>query len=361
MQRRRSGDVRNARGDVASTLLSSGDGNARPPDSVSLRIERCNDLGLGDEIKALFLRNERPTFPAFFDRAYPLAYGAGGASWVVREGLGGVVGHLAVFPRRFRDSAREARAGLLMDALFDPAHRNFWNAVTLVRRVVADLRDAGSYDFAYTDPTPPAQPVLKAVGFTQVDSLQRFVAPLYWLYLGLARLRTRPQRLEVERLRGLDGVLVSEALRAVSAGTRFRAERSPELYATRLGLGSIREWEWLLFRSPRNRAGRPVAGLVLTAPSCSSRAATIVDLLWDECRVGAEAVLAGAATAARAAGCRRLSVVAPAQSALASTLTRSGFVNRGDPLPLFLLRIRQNTALPLRRDWVLTYFDGSAW
>jgi hypothetical protein len=328
---------------------------------VALQIERYDDLVHGDEIKALFLRNERPTFPAFFDRAYPLAYAAGGASWVARDGQGTVIGHLAVFPRRFCDSARQARAALLMDALFDPAHRNFFNAVALARRVVVDLRDSG-FDFAYTDPTPLAVPILKAVGFTQVDTFDRFIAPLNPLYLALTRLRTRARSLEVERLRGWDASRLSEVLRGLPPGTRFRAERSPELYAARLGGESISEWEWLLFHARRGlNGGRGVAGLALAATPPSGGRARIVDLLWDENQVCAEWLLVSAAAAARASGYSRLNAHAPRESALAQTLGRSGFVRRGDGLPLLFLRIRQDVDLPPLRDWVLTYFDGSAW
>src|SRR5205809_426434 len=96
---------------------------------VALTIERCDSLAHGDEIKALFLRNDRPTFPAFFDRAYPYAVSAGARSWVARDGRGVMVGHLAAFPRVFCDATRVARAALLVDNVFDAAHRTFWSAV----------------------------------------------------------------------------------------------------------------------------------------------------------------------------------------------------------------------------------------
>src|SRR3989441_13378618 len=84
---------------------------------VALTIERCDSLAHGDEIKALFLRNDRPTFPAFFDRAYPYAVSAGARSWVARDGRGAMVGHLAAFPR-----AEERRVGKECRSRWSPYH-----------------------------------------------------------------------------------------------------------------------------------------------------------------------------------------------------------------------------------------------
>src|SRR5438445_1261832 len=145
---------------------------------MALTMERCDSVAQGEEIKALFLRNERPTFSAFFDRAYRYAMSAGGASWVARNGPAGIVGHQAVFPLSFADGHRVVQGALFVDSLFDRPHRNFWSAVELCRRTLADLRDAGRFDFAYTDPTPPALAVLRATGFTTIGTFQRFVLPL---------------------------------------------------------------------------------------------------------------------------------------------------------------------------------------
>src|SRR3989449_10248060 len=112
---------------------------------VALTIERCDAVTQGEEIKALFLRNDYPTFPAFFDRAYRYAMSTGGRSWVARNGHGSVVGHLAAFPRVFRDGTRVVRAALLVDNLFDRAYRNYWSAVELCRRALADLREADAW------------------------------------------------------------------------------------------------------------------------------------------------------------------------------------------------------------------------
>src|SRR5437879_3840061 len=246
---------------------------------MALKTERCDSVAHEEEIKALFLRNERPTFPAFFDRAYRYAMSAGGASWVARNGPGGIVGHQAVFPRRFRGAQRVVRGALFVDSLFDPPHRNFWSAVELCRRTLVDLRDAGRFDFAYTDPTPPALAVLRASGFTAIGTFQRFVLPLNPLYLGVFRIRSRPEPLSVARAEGLQDTSVAEALRTLRPGAQFRVERSLELYATRLGGETIPSWQWLLLR-PERDPGSPVAALVLTTRPPGQAVLSVVDVLW---------------------------------------------------------------------------------
>jgi hypothetical protein len=327
---------------------------------VALRIERCDSVAHEEEIKALFLRNERPTFPAFFDRAYPYAVSAGGASWVARNGPGGIVGHQAVFPRVFRDAQRVVRAALLVDNLFDPGHRNFWSAVELCRRTLADLREAGSFAFAYTDATPPSHAVLRAAGFTTIGTFQRFVLPLHPVYLGFFRIWSRPKPLVVARLDGLREASVAEALRALPPGAQFRGERSLELYATRLGGDTIPGWQWLLLR-PERDPGTPVAALVLTTRPPGRAGLTVVDVLWDEARVSATSVLHAVAQTARADGLKELSMVTLAESRLARCLERCGFIQRHDALPLVAHLIREDAALPPVQDWLMTYFDGSTW
>jgi len=327
---------------------------------VALTIERCDTVTHGEEIKALFLRNDYPTFPAFFRRAYPYAMSTGGASWVARNGQGSVVGHLAAFPRVFGDGTRVARGALLVDNLFDRAYRNYWSAVELSRRALADIREAGDYDFAYTDPSLPGQALLRALGFTRVGTLQRFVFPLHPLYAGFFRIKARAQPLAAEPVGGLQDPRVAEALRALPPGPQFRGERSVELYATRLGGDTMPDWQWLLLR-PQRQAGAAVAALVLTAPQPGAAVLRIVDLLWDDARVSPASVVHAVARTARDVGFTKLSMVTLAESELARSLGRCGFIRRHDALPLVVHLTRTNAALPPVRDWALTYFDGSGW
>jgi hypothetical protein len=327
---------------------------------MALRIEQCDGVAHQEEIKALFLRNEHPTFPAFFDRAYSHAVSAGGASWVMRNGPGGIVGHQAVFPRSFGNAQRVVRGALFVDCLFDPAHRNFWSAVELCRRTLADLRDAGCFDFAYTDPTPPALAVLRATGFQAIGAFQRFVLPLHPLYLGLFRIRSRSKPLSVAPVAGLREAPVAEALRTLGRDALFRGERSLELYATRLGGEKIPGWQWLLLR-PEREPGSPVAAIVLTTRPPGQAVLSVVDLVWDDARVSAASVLHAVARTARADRLKKLSVLTLAESRLARELQRCGFIGRDRALPLVVQRLREDAALPPVQDWVLTYFDGSAW
>lgn len=274
---------------------------------MAFEIERCNSLLRADEIKALFLRNDRRTFPAVFDRAYPSAMAAGGSSWIARNAQGAVVGHLAAFPRLFRSAVRRARAALLVDLLVEGAHRNFWSAVELCRRAVSDLRAAGDFDFAFTDPTPPAQLVLRAAGFAPNDALERFVTPLHALYNGFFRIAARAEPLLAERVGRGSEARVAEVLRAVPPGSYFRAERSLELYATRLGGDAITDWEWLVLR-PQRDPGAPDAALVLTARQAGGTTLGIVDLVWDDRRVSVASVLQAVIEVARQEGYRKLSV-----------------------------------------------------
>jgi len=328
---------------------------------VALTIELCDTATHGEEIKALFLRNDYPTFPAFFDRAYRYAMSTGGRSWIARNGQGSVVGHLAAFPRVFRDGTQVVHGALLVDNLFDRAYRNYWSAVELCRRALADLRQAGDCDFAYSDPTLPGQALLKPLGFTRVGALRRFVLPLHPLYAGFFRVIARVEPLSAERLDGgLREPRVAEALRALPPGAWFRGDRSLDLYATRLGGENIPHWHWFLLRAQRH-PGTRVAALVLTAHQPGEAVLRVVDLLWDDTQVSPASVVHTVARSARDDGFRKLSLVTLAESQLARSLERCGFIGRSDALPLVVHLTRQGVVLPPVRDWVLTYFDGSGW
>ena len=327
---------------------------------MGLRIERCDSVACGAEIKALFLRNGRPTFPAFFDRAYPAAVSAGGASWVARNERGAVVGHQAVFPRVFWDTGRVVRAALFVDSVFDRTYRNFWNPLELCRETLANLGQAHCFDFAYTDPTPSSHAVLRAAGFTTISLLQRYVLPLHPLYLGFYRFKSRTEALSVTRVDHLGDASVEDALRRLQPGPRFRAKRSLELYATRLGGETMPRWQWLLLR-PQGEPHSPVAALVLATRPSGHAVLNLADVLWDEARASMASVLHAVARTAPADGIERLSVVTLAESRLARSLEQCGFIRRKDSLPLVLRHLHPDAALPPVQDWLITAIDGSAW
>ena len=70
------------------------------PGPVTIAV--ANPLQHVREIKDLFLANERPEFPEYFDRAYPPAVATGATSWLGRDSEGRLVMHIACLPRRFR-------------------------------------------------------------------------------------------------------------------------------------------------------------------------------------------------------------------------------------------------------------------
>src|SRR5438132_1454724 len=242
---------------AGSKLAPRDDGSSscmREEVPVALQFERCAIGVFGEDIKALFVRNDAPEFPAFFQRAYSQSASAGGISWIARDGQGKLVGHYAALPRVFRSEGRQARAALLVDLSLDRVHRNFWSAAELCRRAAADLRKAGDFDFAYSDPSPVARGIMRAAGFTERGTLERFAAPLNLLYNGFFHVKSRAVSLTVERIGGLDDPRVAQALSALRPGAYFQGQRSVDLYATRLGLGAIPTWEWLLLRDPHGGA-----------------------------------------------------------------------------------------------------------
>ena len=326
---------------------------------MTLQFERCAVGVFGEEIKALFVRNDAPEFPAFFQRAYSQTASAGGVSWIARDGAGKLVGHYAALPRVFRSEGRQARAALLVDLLLDPVHRNFWTAAELCRRAAADLRESGEFDFAYSDPSPVARGIMRAAGFTERGTLERFATPLNFLYNGFFHVKSRAVSLTAERIGSLEDPRLAQALYALRPGAYFQGQRSVDLYATRLGLGAIPTWEWLLLRD--RHPGAPPCALALTAPEPGKPLLRIVDLLWDDRAVSPASILTAVTRAARGPGYRKLNMVTLAQSALALTLKRCGFIGRGDALPLFWLGLRQSDTLPPLHDWVLTELDGSGW
>jgi len=326
---------------------------------VAFEIERCNSLLRADEIKGFFQRNDRSTFPALFERAYPPAMAAGGSSWIARDAQGVVVGHLAAFPRLFRSAVGTARAALLVDLLVEERHRDFWSAVALCRRAVSDLCSAGAFDFAFTDPTPPAQLALKAAGFAQSAAFERFVTPVHALYNRLFQIAARTEPLLAERVDRGDQARVSDALRAVPPGSYFRAERSLELYATRLGGEAIADWEWLVLR-PQRDPRAPDAALAVTSRQAGGATLSIVDLVWDERRVPVASVLQAIIEVAGQEGCNKLSISTLANGSFVRALRSRGFIRRADTLPLFVVRT-SCAELPPVSDWFLTYFDGSGW
>jgi len=145
---------------------------------LEFRVTAVNPLDHAEEIKQLFVADERPEFVPFFDRAYAAGVQAGGGSWVGRDPDGHIVMHLACFPRRFRFGERDVVGGLMRDALVARPYRSFFPAHALIKRATEDTRALGRMDFVYTNPNRHAKAVMDLCGFAQVGTLERYVLPV---------------------------------------------------------------------------------------------------------------------------------------------------------------------------------------
>jgi hypothetical protein len=120
----------------------------------SLKIVSVNPLEHAAQIKKLFLANERPDFPEFFDRAYPSAARSGGRSWIGVDSEGQVAMHIALFPHRFALREHTVIGGLLVNLMVAKARRTVVPALTLMRRVTEDAKADATIDFLYGNPNP---------------------------------------------------------------------------------------------------------------------------------------------------------------------------------------------------------------
>ena len=118
----------------------------------NLQIRCVNPLEHAGEIKELFLANERPDFPEFFDRAFPTAVESGGKSWIGVDATGQLGLHIARFPHRFVWGEHTVVGGLLVTLMAAKPHRTVVPALTLLRLVTEDSRADGGIDFLYADP-----------------------------------------------------------------------------------------------------------------------------------------------------------------------------------------------------------------
>jgi hypothetical protein len=145
---------------------------------MSNTVKRIDPLTMGDQIKALFVNNERPEFPGWFDRAYPMAVKEGAASWVLVDPENRVLAHVGGFHTRLLVEGRELRGGLLVNLMADKDHRTFFPVVSVIKRAVKDMKADGA-EFIYTNPiNPGAIATMKAGGLGQIGDSNRFLLVL---------------------------------------------------------------------------------------------------------------------------------------------------------------------------------------
>ena len=324
-----------------------------------LKLEQCDGATRADAIKQLFVRNDRPGFPDFFERVYRSLAAEGGASWVATEDDGSVVMHVAVFPRTFHHAGRTWRAALLGDLIADERYRDFWSPLKLVRRAINDVRRDGRFDFLYTDPSPNSIAIAKAAGFAPLGALRRYVAPVNPLYLAFCGLRARAGSARTVCDDSLDAS-GPNALESFAPASDLRAARTAEFYRAHSGGELAPTPRYVIVHDPKSADTTPRA-LGMLAGTDSSDTAALVDMQWDDRRFGVSRALHAVAGAARSHGYRKLSCATLDGSRFASSLVRYGFIGREVIQPIFVLGMRRGEQLPAAPDWTLTSLDGSAW
>ena len=326
-----------------------------------LSFSKCDSTERANEIQELFVRNDRPTFPRFFDRAYRTLSAEGGASWVVTDDSGRVVMHVALFPRTFRGRGRTCHAGMLGDLVADQEYRDFWTPLKMFRRAIADIKREGRVDFLYTDPSPNSVAIAKGAGFTPLGDLRRFVAPTNPLYLTFCGLRGRARRLQTSESAALTLGRGDADIDPLHSSREFRAARTVSFYGTRENGEVAPRSRYVIMRSPKSANGNADGIGMLAAPE-GSDTASLVDLLWRDGSIAVQDALHAVARRARAGGFRKMSCVTLEGSGFADALKRYGFVPREVIQPIFWLAVRTPASPPPEAsEWMLTSLDGSAW
>jgi hypothetical protein len=320
---------------------------------------QCDSTTRADEIKDLFVRNDRPGFPHFFERVYRTLAAEGGMSWIATDEEGKVVMHVALFPRSFQGDGTAFRVGLLGDLIADVQYRDFWSPLKLFRRAIGDIRRDGRFDFLYTDPSPNSVAIVKAVGFSPLGELRRYVAPVNPLYLTFCGVRARAKRSRSKCHGKLDATGAA-TVDGMGGATDLRARRSAEFYRAREGGDLAPHAQYVLVQARGGGDTQPSAVGMLAVRDGADTAA-LVDLQWDESRLAVKDALHAVARAARSQGFRKLSCATLDGSHFAESLASYGFIGREAIQPIFVLPLRASSALPRAPEWMLTSLDGSAW
>lgn len=336
---------------------------ARPEDAGpgGLTLMSVNPLGHEAAIKQLFVEHERPEFPAFFDRAYPDVVAEGGMSWVGWDKRGRLAAHIAHFPREFVVNGRRVRGALLANLMVATAHRSFWPALALARRVVNDLTRSGSADFIYSDPNDRARPVLLGAGFQEIGALRRCVLPLSDRRKGIAlglRLYNLFQRLRTRPLVGTDRLTdepddVADSI--LDGGPRdLRPIRRASLYRARLAGYPSAHDRWFTFHR-RGGETSPVGKALVRGPDrdgvavvCMVQCAALAHLSPTFVTLGEYLARAGA---------MRLEIWIMDRSQVAAAARRAGFLVRPESVPVLAQALTPLGAEAMDSDWQILALD----
>lgn len=299
---------------------------------MPLTVRKVNPLTMAEEIKALFMANERPEFPAWFDRAYPMAVREGASSWVLVHRDGQVVAHVGGFSTRLVAGGREAKGMLMVNLMADRHYRTFFPVLSVLKRAIQDMRDAGT-DFIFTNPNNAgAVATMGAVGLKQVAALNRLLMPLGHANVAVGSALSAAHWIRRRALPRVRATLVSvsEASRWTTETacdvSRVTPRRSATLYGLRLAAFGTRLDMGIRLTI---RDGTQVGAAIVRVPD----EAEDPRLITLRCRT-LGSVAGGAAAIGRllrARGLRRLNGIAVMQSAFARELQRGGFIQRHDP------------------------------
>jgi hypothetical protein len=323
-----------------------------------------NPLERAVEIKDLFLADNYSAFPEFFDRAYPSAVENGAKSWVGVDTNGRVATHIARFARQFTWRDKVLTGGVLLNLIAAKSHRTLLPAIALMRRMTSDSKTQRDVDFVYAIPSPAAAALLKAVGFSTLGSMDRFVFPLAgrrWytdvparLYQLAVRVRTTNRAKAVEHAaRDVD---VTAFERPPGQSTRLRPMHPPEVYRQCLPNYPSATDQWFTF----------YLGMAEDHPDASvlvRGGAESVAILCSFSRVPGllvSAVVPPLAASLRRAGYKRLQITTIAGTHFARELTAAGFIKRPHGLPFMALPVTESGVDALRciADWEITELDG---
>jgi hypothetical protein len=328
---------------------------------MALTIESINPLEHQEELKQLFLDHDVPHYPAFLDRAYPIAIPAGGRSWVGRDGGGRIVMHMARFPQQFSIGGKRVTGGLLVNMMVHRDHRTFFPAVSMARRAVADSKSSSQVDFLYTNPNDGGGAIVKSGGLKVVATLQRFILPLRgdsWAtdiaargYRLLRRLTAPGRELPFQahdarhfRIDPFVGPMRDDVVTAyhpIGQYVSWLADypTDNDLWFT-YGPDPDHPTAAVLVRREADAIYRL---LVVRRPA----GVNLGSLLWP---------IIGTL---RRTGCRRLQVWALAESSFAAEIRGAGFVPRADAQPFLVLPLTAAGAEAVKAlpNWEITDFD----
>jgi len=326
----------------------------------SIEILRVDPLAHADAIKALFAAEGRVEFADYFDRAFPDAVREGARSWIGIDSKGALLMHVAVFPQRFQTVDGTAVGGLLVNLLCAREQRSFFPSLALMRRLVADTRTEGTIDFLYGDPNEQARRLVQIAGLKPVGELERFVLPLRGNSLPadvMVRLYHLGHHLRswrrTAKARRVDAAIFDPRMIEVPRASPgvLRPYRSASLFRRRLADFPSTDDVWFTVSTPTGSAGAAVR-------RAKDGSAVLCALRQDDTMSLSEVVPA-IVSPLRDAGHDKLWLWTLARTRFATELTRVGFVQRRERIPVLGLALNPlgERTLAAIDSWETTHLD----